>query len=119
MDTVNHEHQTTRQRTIRSWIESHCPPAELPPALWKVSAIEPGRYFVWRSGGPGIRVTGSHTVEPIATGSRATLFVTYEGLLGGIFARMTHELTQRYIEYEARGLKARSENPGYHHSGFI
>jgi carbon monoxide dehydrogenase subunit G len=92
---------------------------KLPPALWKVSAIEPGRNFVWRSGGPGIRVTGSHTVQPVGTGSRATLFVTYEGMFGGIFARMTQEVTQRYIEYEARGLKARSENPGYHHSGFI
>jgi uncharacterized membrane protein len=91
---------------------------KLPPAIWKVTSIEPGRSFVWVSGGPGIHVTGSHTVEPTATGSRATLIVTYEGLLGGIFARLTQALTQRYIEYEAHGLKARSEDPGYHHGGF-
>ena len=92
---------------------------KFPPAQWKVTSIDPGKNFSWVSGGPGIHVTGTHVVEPTPTGSRATLFVTYEGLLGGIFARMTQQITQRYIEYEARGLKARSENPGYHHTGIV
>jgi carbon monoxide dehydrogenase subunit G len=90
---------------------------KLPPAVWKVTAIEPGRNFTWTSGGFGIRATGSHIVEPTATGSRATLSVTYDGFLGGIFARMSERITQRYIEHEARGLKARSEDPTFRHSG--
>ena len=90
---------------------------KFPPALWKVTAIDPGRNFVWVSAAPGMRVTGSHTVQPTATGSRATLTVTYEGFLGELFGRITQEITQRYIEHEARGLKARSEDPAYHHRG--
>jgi hypothetical protein len=53
----------------------------------------------------------------MATGSRATLRVTYEGLIGELLGRITQDLTQRYIEHEARGLKARSEDPAYHHRG--
>ena len=90
---------------------------KFPPALWKVTAIDPGRNFIWVSAAPGMRVTGSHTVEPMGTGSRATLGVTYEGFIGELFGRITQDITQRYIEHEARGLKARSEDPAYHHRG--
>ena len=90
---------------------------KFPPALWKVTAIDPGRNFIWVSAAPGMRVTGSHTVEPISTGSRATLRVTYEGVFGELFGRITQGITQRYIEHEARGLKARSEDPTFHHQG--
>lgn len=89
----------------------------LPPAVWKVTAIAPGRSFTWVSRAPGIQVTGIHTVDPMTTGSRATLTVIYEGLLGALFARLTQAITERYIGYEARGLKARSENVHFHHSG--
>ncbi len=46
---------------------------KFPPALWQVSAIEPGRSFTWASLAPGLRVIGHHAVEPAGTGSRATL----------------------------------------------
>lgn len=90
----------------------------LPPAKWTVSAIVPGRTFTWVNRNPFIRVKGIHTVDPMTIGSRATLTVTYEGLIGALIARLTQDITQRYIEYEARGLKARSEDPHFRHSGF-
>src|SRR6185436_13149266 len=31
-----------------------------PPAVWKVTALEPGRRFVWKSGMPGMWVYGDH-----------------------------------------------------------
>lgn len=39
--------------------------------------------------------------------------MTYHGIIGRILARLTRDITQRYIQMEARGLKARSENPAW------
>jgi hypothetical protein len=36
-------------------------------------------------------------------------------MFGGVFARLTKGITERYIALEAKGLKARSENPEYRH----
>jgi uncharacterized membrane protein len=80
-----------------------------PPAVWTVTALEPGRRFVWKSGMPGMWVYGDHAVEPTARGTRATLCLTYEGLLARVMGRMTRGITNRYLELEASGLKRRSE----------
>ena len=50
-----------------------------------------------------------------AAGSRATLSLELQGIFGGVFGRMTKDITERYLAFEARGLKARSENPGFRH----
>jgi uncharacterized membrane protein len=87
---------------------------KLPPATWKVTEIVPGKSFTWVNSGPGYRVAGHHAAEPNgAGGTRATLAVEYRGLFGGLLARLTKETTERYIAMEAKGLKARSENPSY------
>ena len=86
---------------------------KFPPALWTVTAVEPGRSFTWVATGPGFRSVGTHTVEPASNGSRATLALEQQGPLGGLFGRLTRGITERYIGFEARGLKARSENPTY------
>jgi hypothetical protein len=43
------------------------------------------------------------------------LSLRYEGLLGGLLARMTRGITNRYLAMEANGLKKRSENPYFRH----
>jgi hypothetical protein len=83
---------------------------KLPPALWKVTDIVPGRSFTWVSVAPGLRVSGFHGVEPTIDGSRATLAIEIQGLLGGLWGRLSKEITERYLAYEAAGLKARSED---------
>lgn len=88
---------------------------KFPPALWKLTAIDPGRSFTWISGGPGLRVVARHSVEPTGAGSRATLSLELLGLFGGIFGRMTRDITERYLAFEANGLKARSEDPTFRH----
>jgi hypothetical protein len=85
--------------------------------LWKVTAIDPGRSFTWVSVAPGLRVVGHHSVEPTDAGSRATLTLELQGIFGGVFGRMTKDITARYLAFEARGLKARSENPDFRHGG--
>jgi hypothetical protein len=84
---------------------------KFPPAIWKITAIDAGRSFTWVSAAPGLRVVGHHRVDPMGAGSRATLSLDLHGLFGGIFGRITDNITNRYIRFEANGLKARSENP--------
>jgi uncharacterized protein YndB with AHSA1/START domain len=88
---------------------------KFPPALWTVTAIEPGRSFTWTSSGPGFRAVARHTVEPTSAGSRATLAIEFFGIFGGLFGKLTHDINDRYLALEANGLKARSENPQFHH----
>lgn len=90
---------------------------KFPPAWWKLTAIEPGRSFTWMSTAPGFRVIGHHSVEPTASGSRATLSLEMQGVLGGLWGRLTKDITERYLAMEAAGLKARSEDPQYRHGG--
>lgn len=86
---------------------------KFPPALWKVVSIDPGRSFRWVSTAPGMTVVAFHSVEPTATGSRATLSLELQGLFGGVFGRLTQGITERYLAFEAAGLKGRSENPSF------
>ncbi len=88
-----------------------------PPALWTVTALVPGERFSWVSVVPGLRVTGHHSVVAMPDGCRATLGIEIEGLFGGLWARLTRAITERYIGYEAEGLKARSLDAAYRHGG--
>ena len=81
----------------------------LPPALWRVTELEEGRHFSWVTGSPIARATGRHSVEPLASGSRATLSLEFSGILGAFFARLLDDINRRYLSMEANGLKARSE----------
>jgi hypothetical protein len=83
---------------------------KFPPALWRVADIKPGASFTWVSVGPGFRATGRHALEPTPTGSRATLSIEFDGMFAGLFGRITGAITERYIAFEAKGLKARSES---------
>lgn len=82
---------------------------KFPPALWKATAVEPGRSFTWKSGLPGLHVYAHHTVEPIQKGSRVTLALDYDGLLSRLMVALTRSITERYLTMEAEGLKRRSE----------
>jgi hypothetical protein len=82
---------------------------KFPPAVWTVTALDPGRSFTWKSGVPGMWVYGHHSVDASRTGARAALKLRYEGPLGRLLGRLTLKITNRYLALEAAGLKARSE----------
>lgn len=82
---------------------------KFPPALWRITEIVAGKSFSWTSTAPGMKVLASHRIEPTIIGSRASLTLDYDGIIGGVFARMTSGITERYIAIEAAGLKKRSE----------
>jgi uncharacterized protein YndB with AHSA1/START domain len=84
---------------------------KLPPAVWRVTGLEPGRSFTWVTGGPGMGVVARHSVTPAATGCRVQLSVENSGLLGALLNWLTGTLTQRYLALEAAGLKQRAEGP--------
>lgn len=86
---------------------------KFPPAWWTVTSLEPGRSFTWVSRAPGMAVVARHGVESIATGTRATLSLELQGPLGGLFGRLTKGITERYLAFEADGLRARSEDPSF------
>jgi uncharacterized protein YndB with AHSA1/START domain len=81
-----------------------------PPAIWKVTALDPGRSFTWKNGVPGMWVYAHHSVEPAEGGARAKLRLNYEGVIGRLMGRVTHAITNRYLGLEAAGLKRRSED---------
>ena len=85
---------------------------KLPPARWKITQLDDARrFFAWVSWAPGVLVTARHGVEATATGSRATLAISYSGVFAGLLARLTRGVNDRYLAMEAEGLKWRSEEP--------
>jgi uncharacterized membrane protein len=52
---------------------------KLPTAIWRVTELQENRGFTWISTNPGAHVTGIHTIEPIANGSRATMTLIFVG----------------------------------------
>ena len=82
---------------------------KFPPAIWKVTAIDPGRSFTWISGAPTVWVHAHHSVVPIPGGARATLGLHFHGPLARLLGRMTSAINDSYLAMEAAGLKRRSE----------
>jgi hypothetical protein len=81
----------------------------LPPATWVVTELEPGRGFTWVSESPGVEARARHVIEPAESGSRVTLSVNYEGVLGPLVAWLLRGKTEQYLLLEAHGLKRRAE----------
>ena len=83
---------------------------KVPPGMFKITALEPGKSFTWASGIPGIiYVHARHSIEPAPAGTRATLAIRFDGLFGGVMGKRMAELNHQYLEMEAAGLKRFSE----------
>jgi len=81
----------------------------LPPAFWRVTEWIPDQGFTWVSRIPGARVTARHEVTATTHGCRVTLTLDYEGMLGGLLARLTHQFNVANLQIEANGLKKHCE----------
>lgn len=82
---------------------------KLSPGLWRVTELLEGRAFTWVQKKPGIRIAGSHVIQPTLTGVRATVSIRLSGLLAPLVGWLLRRLNEDYLATEARGLKARSE----------
>ncbi len=82
----------------------------IPTGVYTVTALEPGRAFTWEQRQPGSTVSAHHACSLLpGGGTRVELRVVMSGVLGGIVGRLYRGLTQRYLDMEAAGLKARAE----------
>lgn len=85
----------------------------LPPAVYVVTELFPGRSFTWVAESPGVRTIARHGIEPLPGGrTRVRLGVEQAGPLGKVMGRLFFRgLTDRYLAAEAAGLKSHSEAP--------
>ncbi|MCK2216836.1 SRPBCC family protein [Actinomadura sp. ATCC 31491] len=82
----------------------------MPPLDWLVTALTPGRSFVWETVAAGVTITGGHVVETGAGGgTEVVLSITRSGLLAPVLALLTGARTRRYVRTEAVSLKRRCE----------
>jgi uncharacterized membrane protein len=82
----------------------------LRPLVWQVTDFEPNKAFDWEALSPGMKAVAEHHIEPLGEGSRVTLFVEQTGVFATVFGGLVKELTARYLEMEAQGLKRRVES---------
>jgi carbon monoxide dehydrogenase subunit G len=80
-----------------------------PVAVWTVTEIEPGVFFEWETSSPAIQSMARHRVEPSGDGSRVTLSIEQAGLFATLLGWWIRRISEKYVNMEANGLKARSE----------
>ena len=79
-------------------------------AVWTLSELTPARSFTWTTGNLLLDVTAEHIITTSKDSSCiVTLRVTFSGLLSRVAARLGRPLTEKYLGFEASGLKRRSE----------
>jgi uncharacterized membrane protein len=83
---------------------------KLPTVVWRVTALESGRFFEWLTTSPGAHTLAGHAVRPHGAGSTVRLFIDQTGPVGSLIAFLYKGLTRRYIQMEIEGLKRRSES---------
>lgn len=78
--------------------------------VWTVTELDPGRSWTWVQRSPGVRVTARHDVIP-QPGGRTLVRqqLDQRGALGALVGRLMAKKTKRFLQLEAQGLKARSE----------
>ncbi len=79
-------------------------------AGWRVTALDPGRSFVWESTVAGVTSTAEHLVEEVGSGSRLTLRLDQKGPLAGLVRALYGRRIRRFLDLEARGLGAAAES---------
>jgi len=83
----------------------------LAPTTMTVTHLERDKTFTWETRAPGLVATAVHTIIRRGNHSTVVLKLSFDGLIGGLLGRAMKNLNERYIAYEAAGLKKRSENP--------
>jgi uncharacterized membrane protein len=78
--------------------------------VWKVTEIDSGSSWTWVQRSPGVLGTARHDVTA-QSGSRTLVRqqLDQRGVLGALVGRLMVKKTRRFLELEAQGLKARSE----------
>jgi uncharacterized membrane protein len=82
----------------------------MPKLIWEVTDVTPGTAWTWAQRSPGGLTLARHDV--IAKSEGRTLVrqqIDQRGPVGALVGLLMRGMTKRYLELEAAGLKARSE----------
>ncbi len=77
--------------------------------VWRVTEIDPGSSWTWVQRSPGVNVIARHYVTAQPGGTLVRQELDQGGFLGALVGRLMVKKTKRFLELEAQGLKARSE----------
>jgi uncharacterized protein YndB with AHSA1/START domain len=82
---------------------------KLPTVVWQVTELTPLQSFSWTARGLGITSVADHRLTNTDGSTDVTLVFRQTGPLSAVLRLISGELTRRYMEMEAQGLKRRSE----------
>ena len=83
--------------------------------VWEVTEFRDREEFTWTNSSPGVRTVGRHLLRPNDDGStRITLELQQSGPLAGLIGAFLGRRNVRYLDLEAAGLKAASEDAAAH-----
>ncbi len=78
--------------------------------VWEVTEIDPGTSWTWVQRSPGSLVKAKHCVTALPGGrTLVRQQLDQRGALGALVGRLLAKKTRRFLQLEAQGLKARSE----------
>ena len=84
---------------------------KLAEGTWDITVWDPPSYFQWRQKTGGITSVAGHRVEALGEGrARLTLTLDMRGFLIPIIALLYKDLTNRYMNLEAEGMKRAAES---------
>jgi len=84
---------------------------KLPEGTWDITAWDAPTYFEWTQKMGGSTSVAGHRVEALGPGrARLTLTLDMRGLLVPIMALFYRNLTNRYMDLEAEGMKRAAES---------
>ena len=84
---------------------------KLPEGTWEITTWDAPSYFEWTQKTGGTTNVAGHRVEALGEGrARLTLTLEMRGLLIPIIALFYKDLTNRYMNLEAEGMKRAAES---------
>jgi uncharacterized membrane protein len=82
----------------------------MPKLVWQVTEVTPGASWTWVQRSPGGLTVARHDVIAESDGrTKVRLQIDQRGPVGALVGLLMRGMTKRYLELEAAGLKARSE----------
>jgi uncharacterized membrane protein len=85
---------------------------KLPEGTWDVTVWDPPSYFEWTQKMTGATSVAGHRVEPLGDGrARLTLTLEMRGFFIAVMGVFYKNLTNRYVNLEAEGMKRAAESP--------
>jgi uncharacterized protein YndB with AHSA1/START domain len=82
----------------------------MPKLVWEVTELTPGSSWTWVQRAPGGLTVARHDVIEESDGhTRVRQLLDQRGPAGAVVGLLMRGMTRRYLDLEAAGLKARSE----------